>query len=170
MSTWQEMHTATTHTHCYVVGIGNSLLCSSNYYIHPLLDCWLLGFYVLVTVKVISRRVPTLTCDNAHSLRHYSAAPMADQCAITMTLYPTQSRYPDTKQTSPYHILIMQSAWLGSEKCKLLSHWLDSSWIQTHGLEYHDLPKLKQVLNSLGRPIGSAPTVVSKRLACAHSD
>ena len=50
----------------------------------------LLLFYVLPTSKVFLERVPT--CDSALSWLLYSAAPLRDQVANTMT-YPTQSHY-----------------------------------------------------------------------------
>ena len=40
-------------------------------------------FYVLETYTVISGRVPT--CESAHSSRLYSAAPLGNQAASTMT-------------------------------------------------------------------------------------
>ena len=55
----------------------------------------LLLFYVLATSKVISGRLPTY--DSAHSWRLYSVAPLENQASSTMTWYPTQSYYPDTK-------------------------------------------------------------------------
>ena len=39
--------------------------------------------------------------------------------------YLTQSHYPDTEPTSAFSILVMPSAFLGSDKYKWLSHWLD---------------------------------------------
>ena len=64
--------------------------------------------------NVISRWVPT--CDSAHSSLFYSAAPLGNQAISTITRHPTQSHYPDTEPTSPCPILIMLSAWLGSDK------------------------------------------------------
>ena len=61
--------------------------------------------------KVISGWV--LTCDNAHLTWLYSAAPLGDQADSTMT---TQSHYFNTEPTSPCPILVMPSAWLGSDK------------------------------------------------------
>ena len=64
-----------------------------------------------------------------------------------------QSYYPDTESTSPCpkdkgYILIMQSAWLGSDKYQFKGHWFDSMRIQTcrHELEpsifaFPDLPE-----------------------------
>ena len=54
-----------------------------------------------------------------------SSAPLGDQAASTMTWY--QSHYPDTEPTSPYPILVMRSAWLGSDKYPFLSHCFDSN-------------------------------------------
>ena len=44
-----------------------------------------------------------------------------------MSWYPTHSHYSGTKPTSPCPILIMLSAWIGSDKYQFLSHldWLD---------------------------------------------
>ena len=51
-----------------------------------------------------------------------------------MTWYPTQSHYPDTKTTRPCPILIMQSAWLGSDTYQFWSHWFDSIRVWTNDL------------------------------------
>ena len=48
----------------------------------------------------------------------YSAATLGDQAANTTNQYPTQSYYPHTELTSPCPILLMPSAWLGSDKYK----------------------------------------------------
>ena len=61
---------------------------------------WLWGFYILATSKVISGRVPT--CDSAHSLLLYSAAPLRDQAAGTMTWYLIQSHYLDIELALTY--------------------------------------------------------------------
>ena len=53
---------------------------------------WLLEGYVRATPKVKSEWV--LTCDSAHSLWLYSAAPPGNQAASTW--YLTESDYPDT--------------------------------------------------------------------------
>ena len=44
-------------------------------------DGWLLEFYVLATLKVISGWI----CDNAHSRQFYSAVPLGDHYANNMT-------------------------------------------------------------------------------------
>ena len=82
-----------------------------------------------------------LTCDSAHSWRLYNPAPLGDQVVNTMTWYPTQSDYPDTKSTSPCPILIMQSAWLESDKYTFLSHCFVSTSVQICGFRSIDLPK-----------------------------
>ena len=86
-------------------------------------------FYVLAASKVISGQVPS--CDSAHSWRFYSAAPLGNQTASTMTRFPTHSHYPDTDPTSPCPILIMPSTLLGSDKYPFDKSllWLD------HGFE-----------------------------------
>ena len=73
--------------------------------------------------KVISGWAPT--CDSAHSWQLYSVAPLGDQSTGTMTWYPTQLHYPDTRPTSPCPIPIMLSNWLGSQIYTFLSHWLN---------------------------------------------
>ena len=59
---------------------------------------------------------------------HGSAAPLKkNQATSIMTLYPTQSHYPDPDHTSPSHILLIPNTWLGSNKykfCKSLI-WLE---------------------------------------------
>ena len=57
-----------------------------------------------------------LTCDSAHSWWLYSSASLEHQATSTMTCYPTELHYPDTELTSPFPILIMPSARLGSNK------------------------------------------------------
>ena len=85
--------------------------------------------YVLTTPKVISGQVPTY--DSAHSLRLHSVVPMGNQDASTMTWYPTQSHYLDTEPTSPYTILLIPNAWLGSDKYEFKNHWFDSTRVRT---------------------------------------
>ena len=87
---------------------------------------WLLGLYILAISKVILGWV--FTCDSVHSWQLYSAVPLGDQVAST---WPNTilSHYPDTEPTSPCPILIMPSAWLGSDKYQFLSHWSDSTSI-----------------------------------------
>ena len=60
---------------------------------------------------VVSGQVTT--CDSVHSWQWYSAAPLENQAAVTMTRHPIQSHYPDTVLTSPCPILVTQSARLG---------------------------------------------------------
>ena len=75
---------------------------------------WLLEFYILATSTVISPREPTW--NSAHSWWLHSAALLGNHAVSNMTWYPSQSHYPDTKQISPYHILITPNAWLGNNK------------------------------------------------------
>ena len=70
----------------------------------------LLLFYVLATSKVTSGRV--LICDSARSWRLYNAAPTRKPWPPA---YLIQSHYSDAEPTGPCAILIMPSAWLGSE-------------------------------------------------------
>ena len=63
------------------------------------------------------------TCHSAHSWWQYNGDPVEDQAASTMTWYLTESRYPDTEQTSICPIQLMPSAQLGSDQyqfCKSL--------------------------------------------------
>ena len=46
--------------------------------------------------------------------------------------HATQSHYPDTEPTSHCLILIMPSAWLGSDKYKIISHWFDLTRFRSH--------------------------------------
>ena len=98
---------------------------------------WLLEFCVMATSKVIWGWI--LTCGNAHSWRLYNAAPLRDQ--TTSTWYPIQSHYPDIGPTSACPILLMLSAWLGSDKHKYFRHWFGFTSVQTGGFESQDLPK-----------------------------
>ena len=54
-----------------------------------------------------------------HSCRLYSATPLGNQVASSMTRYPSQSHYPDTEPTSPCPMLRMLNNWLGSDKYQL---------------------------------------------------
>ena len=47
--------------------------------------------------------------------------PLGNEAADTKAWCPTQSHYPDTELTSPCHIPMMPSTWLGSDKYKLWS-------------------------------------------------
>ena len=58
-----------------------------------------------------------------------------------MIWYPTQSHCPDTHPTSPCHILIMPSAWLGNNKSLFKSHWFDSPRGGTHDVRNPRSPK-----------------------------
>ena len=75
-----------------------------------------------------------------------SAAPPGDQADSTMTGYPIQSHYHAFEPTSRCPILIMQSAWLGSDKNKYLSYRFVSTRIQTCDLESYDLPKWEMAI------------------------
>ena len=65
---------------------------------------WLLEFYILATFKSISGRLPI--CNSANSWQLYSAVPLGDQAASTMT----QSHCPNIEPTSVCSIPIMQGA------------------------------------------------------------
>ena len=52
------------------------------------------------------------------------------------------SHYPDTEPTSPYHILIMPSTWLRSDKYQFKSHWFDSTMVQTRKVRIPWSPKM----------------------------
>ena len=95
-----------------------------------MLVCLLL-FDVLATSKVISGWVPTCYSAQYSVWWLYSVAPLGNQA--TMTWYSTQSHYPDTahEPTSPYTILIMLRAWLGSDKYQFESHRFDSIRVWT---------------------------------------
>ena len=74
---------------------------------YPSTDSCLFEFYILTTSKVISWWEPI--CDSAPSWWLYSAAPLENQAASTLTWYSTQSQYPDTELTSACPILLMPS-------------------------------------------------------------
>ena len=85
--------------------------------------------YVPARSKVISWQILTCDSDSTHSWQLYSAAPLGDQATSTMTSswYPLRSYYPNIEETSPCPILIMPSAWLGSDKYQYFKSlvWLD---------------------------------------------
>ena len=66
----------------------------------------LLEFYILATSQVMSGWVSPI--DGAYSWWFYSAVPLGNQTASTMTWYPTQSHYPSTVLTSLYTILFVR--------------------------------------------------------------
>ena len=72
-----------------------------------------------------------------------SAAPLGDQANSTMTWYPTQSHYFDTEPTSPCLILIMPSTWLGSNECKILSHWFYLTSVRIYEVLISQSPKTR---------------------------
>ena len=84
---------------------------------HPIAVGLVVGlrlFNVMATCKIMSGRVSTY-CGSAHLWRLHGAAStwsLSHQHHDT-----TQSHYPNTEPTSPFPILIMLSAWLGSNKC-----------------------------------------------------
>ena len=91
----------------------------------PVLVGWLLGFYILATLKVMSEQVPN--CDSAHSWRLYNVAPMVNQATGIITQYPAQSHYPVTESTSHCLNLLMPSDRPDSDKHNFISHWFDST-------------------------------------------
>ena len=88
---------------------------------------------------VISGQVST--CDSVASWWLYMVAPLGNQATSIMTWYPTQSYNPETEPISPCPALIIPSAWLGGDKCKLLNDWFDSTSVQNRGFESRDLEK-----------------------------
>ena len=96
----------------WVIG---SVMVSIN--IIPRMAVCLLLFYVLSTSKVISGWVPT--CDRTHPWQLYSAAPLGNQATSTMTQYPTQSHFPDTKLTTLRPMLIIPNICLENDKYQL---------------------------------------------------
>ena len=89
---------------------------------------------------VISGWVPS--CDSVYSWWLYSAAPLRYLASSIMTPYPTQSHNPDHEPTSPCAIVIMPSAWLGSDKYTFLSHWFPSTRVRTHEFKIDRSPKM----------------------------
>ena len=101
------------------------------------------GFWELYVPAIIYRSVIwgwVLTCDNTYSWRRYSAAPPGDQVTGTMTWRATQSDCNDTEPSSPCPTLTMLSTRLESDKYKYLSHWIDSTRLQSHGFDSDDRP------------------------------
>ena len=97
---------------------------------------WLLEFYVLVTSKVISRRV--LNYDSVISWQLYNAAPLGNQPAGIITQYPTQSHYLDTELTNSFPILLIPNT---SDSIDFISQRFDSTWNWTCDL-LHKRPML----------------------------
>ena len=121
-------------------------------------------------------RVPT--CDSAHSWWLYSAASLQHQATGTMTCYPTQLHYLDSEPTSPWHILIMPSVRLGSNRYQFKSHWFISTrvrklWCLDSNPQSSDIPisqSGRQTLDSLGHPDWSTGVTALERHCrrCSH--
>ena len=98
------------------------------------IECLLL-IYVIAPSIVISEWVPTCNGAKKHGnsvmLPHWK----------TMTCYPIQSHYPDTKSTSVCPILIMSIACLGSNMLKFLSHCFTRPGFKSKRAKSPDLPK-----------------------------
>ena len=88
--------------------------------------CYLQGFNILATAMVMSWWI--LSCNSAHLRRLYGAAPLGDQTTSTMIQNPTQSHYHDAKLTSPCHIRVMPSAWVGSNKSQFYKSLVWHGW------------------------------------------
>ena len=73
-----------------------------------------------------------------------SAALLGNQTAGSMTWYSTQYYYADTDLTSPWHVLLMLNATLGSNKYSI-SHGFDSTGNRTV-----DLPHARPALYPFG--------------------
>ena len=65
--------------------------------------------------------------------------PLEDKTASTIIRYPTEAHYPDTVQTSLGPILLMLSTRLGSTNINVVSHWFNSTGIQSPDLPYRKL-------------------------------
>ena len=97
------------------VGVGGVVWVWVGLFLSMLMIDWFLKIYIQATSKVTLGQVPT--CDSVHPWGLCSAASQKNQATRTMTLYLTQSSYDwDMEATSPCHILIMPSSWLGSNK------------------------------------------------------
>ena len=86
-----------------------------------------------------------------HSWWLYSAAPLGHQFMVLVA----SSHYPDTEPTSPFPILIMLSAWLGSDNYQFSCHWFDSTWFELMRSKSPYFPKQETTLNSFGLPVRS---------------
>ena len=111
----------------------------------------LLELNILATSKVISGKV--LIYDNVHSCRFHSAAPLRDQSTRTIMWYPTQSHYPDTEPMRRCPILIMLSAWLGSDKHGFLKHWFNSTRVKPMGSNPMIYQNGRRMFNLFGHPV-----------------
>ena len=65
--------------------------------------------------------LPFLCATSRLSLLPYSYQQAMPICVSSLSL-KAQSHYPRTELTSPFPILIMSSAWLGSDKYTFLRH------------------------------------------------
>ena len=85
---------------------------------------------------------------------------MEDQAASTMTLYLTQSHYPEWTSSCP--ILIMSSDWLGSDNYQFVCHWFDLTRVPTCKVRFPHSPKIRD-----GRSAHSA-ILSSRSTACFY--
>ena len=137
----------------HLFGVGRQIEFLRNASLNAAQVDWLVfGVLQLATSQVIKEHVTVRTyCLPWHT----SAAPLGEQATSTMTWYPTQSHYPNTKPTNPCHILIMSITWLGSDNYHLLSHWSDSTRVRTHEVQITRSPKMGNKLNSFGHTVWS---------------
>ena len=142
LRTMLKINTSTTPLHFQFQNILQSCQPALSANTHTW-NGWLLKVYILATSKFISGQVPT--CDSAHSWLRYSTTALGDQAASTMNWYHTQWHYPDTESTSHCPVLIMPSAWLGSDKYQVLTHCgLTLPGFEPARSKSHDIPKLIQ--------------------------
>ena len=108
------------------------IICISCKWRHSTTACsflgWLLEFCVIATSKVISGWASA--CDTVRSWRCYRAFPLVNQATSIMTVYLSQSRYPDTELTSPCPILFILSTRLESDKHQFYKSLVSLGWEQ----------------------------------------
>ena len=101
------------------------------------LVCW--GLYFLAQSKVISGWV--LTYDSTQLWWFYNAATREDQTTSIWPDIPLRHIILTLHQTDLFRVLIMPSAWRGSEKYQFLCHWFDSTRVRTHEARIHQFSK-----------------------------
>ena len=64
-------------SYCPILTLQSAILGTILTSVHLVRISWLFEIYILATYRVVTGWVPT--CDSAHSLQLYSAAPLGDQ-------------------------------------------------------------------------------------------
>ena len=114
------------------------------------------------TAKCYSRDRDSYCCPQSQqprALTNWAISPLpareADEVLDEVLVWLTWDGTHDTEPTSLCPILIMLSAWLGSDKVTFLSHWFDSTRFRTRELWIPWSPNHRRILYSFGHLVWS---------------